>query len=120
MKRTLMALTAFAAAAAFTTGFATNAQAAPEAAQTLSPAAASRASAICSAVADEHRAVWAQPATGATVGDVVAGRTYNAECALVPGATYTACGATTDQWAYINYAGDDWGYLPSTCLTWAS
>jgi hypothetical protein len=132
----MMALTAFAAAAAFTTGFAGTAQAGSPAAPASGwEATATRASgaesaavqspgplatAVCTAVADENRAVWAQPATGPTVGGVIAGRTYNAECALVPGATYTACGATTDHWAYINYAGDNWGYLPSTCLTWAS
>lgn len=117
MKRTLMALTAFAAAAAFTTGFTGTAQASgPNA----GPGESMETAAVCSAVAEENRAVWAQPATGPTVGGVIAGRTYNADCALVPGGTYTACGATTDQWAYINYAGDDWGYLPSTCLTWAS
>jgi hypothetical protein len=127
----MMALTAFAAAAAFTTGSAGTAQAGSSAEafkweNTATQASGSvqspdsLAAAVCSAVADENRAVWAQPATGPTVGDVIAGRTYDADCALVPGATYTACGATTDQWAYINYAGDDWGYLPSTCLTWAS
>ena len=110
MKRMMTAFTALAAAAMFTTGFATAAQ-----------ASESAAAAVCSAVADENRAVWAEPAaTGATVGSVVAGRTYDADCALVPGGTYTACGATSSQWAHVNYSGDSWGYLPSACLTWAS
>jgi class 3 adenylate cyclase len=102
-------MTAFAAAAFLTTGVAASAQAAE-------PGAA----AICSAVAEEHREVWAQPAVGASVGGVVAGRTYDADCALVPGGTYTVCGETTSQWARVNYSGDAWGYVPSSCLTWAS
>ncbi|MBO3735183.1 hypothetical protein [Glycomyces niveus] len=110
MKRMMMALMACAAATALTAGTAVAAQ-----------AAAPEAAAICAAVADEHRAVWAQPGTsGGTVGSVVAGRIYDADCALVPGQSYTACGATTSQWAYVNYAGDDWGYVPSACVTWAS
>lgn len=109
MKRILTALAAVAAAAAFTTGFTATAQAED-----------ADAAAVCSTVAKEHRTVWAQPAVGASVGSVVAGRTYDADCALVPGGTYTACGATTDQWAYVNYYGDSWGYVPSTCVTWAS
>jgi hypothetical protein len=36
------------------------------------------------------------------------------------GQSYTACGDTTEQWAYVNYAGDEWGYVPSACVTWAS
>lgn len=106
----MMALMAFGAATAFTAGFAGTAQ-----------AAGSEAAAVCSAVADEHRSVWAQPGTaGGEVGSVIAGRTYDADCALVPGQSYTACGATTSQWAFVNYSGDDWGYVPSSCLTWAS
>jgi hypothetical protein len=109
VKRMMMALMAFVAATAFTAGFAGAAQAAPEAA------------AVCAAVADENRAVWAGPGTaGGTVGSVVAGRSYDADCALVPGESSTACGGTTSDWAYVNYAGDDWGYVPSTCVTWAS
>lgn len=106
----MMALMAFMAATAFTAGFAGAAQAAgPEAA------------AVCSTVAEEHRAVWAEPGTsGGDVGSVIAGRTYDADCALVPGQSYTACGATTSLWAYVNYSGDEWGYVPSACLTWAS
>lgn len=57
---------------------------------------------------------------GGDVGSVIAGRTYDADCALVPGQSYTACGATTSLWAYVNYSGDKWGYVPSACLTWAS
>lgn len=108
VKRLMTAAAALAAAAAFTAGFATSAN-------------ASEAAAVCQAVAEENRAVWAEPGTaGGTVGAVTAGSTYDADCALVPGASYTACGGTTDQWARVNYAGDDWGYLPSTCVTWAS
>lgn len=106
----MMALMAFAAATAFTAGTAVAAQ-----------AAESEAAAICAAVAEENRAVWAEPGTsGGDVGSVIAGRTYDADCALVPGQSYTACGATTSLWAYVNYSGDDWGYVPSTCVTWAS
>ncbi|MEU5871642.1 hypothetical protein AB0A73_08780 [Glycomyces sp. NPDC047369] len=110
MKRLTTAVAALAAAAAFTTGFAGAAQAADLG-----------AAAVCSAVAVEHRSVWAGPGTATgEVGSVTAGSTYDADCALVPGASYTACGGTTDQWARVNYAGDDWGYLPSTCVVWAS
>ncbi|MFG3341655.1 hypothetical protein [Glycomyces sp. NPDC048151] len=110
MKRMMMGFVGLAAAAAFTAGTASSVQAAEPA-----------ATAICSAVADENRAVWAGPGTsGGTVGSVVANRTYDADCALVPGQSYTACGATTSQWAYVNYAGDEWGYVPSSCVTWAS
>jgi hypothetical protein len=110
VKRMMMALMACAAATAFTAGTATAAQAAKPA-----------ATAICSAVADENRAVWAEPGTsGGTVGSVVAGRTYDADCAVVPGGSYTACGGTTSEWAHVNYASDEWGYVPSTCVTWAS
>lgn len=106
----MMALLACAAATAFTAGTAAAAQAAD-----------AEATAICAAVADENRAVWTQPGTsGGAVGSVIAGRTYDADCALVPGQSYTACGATTSQWAYVNYAGDAWGYVPSACVTWAS
>lgn len=110
VKRMMMALLACAAATAFTAGTAAAAQAAD-----------AEATAICAAVAEENRAVWAQPGTsGGAVGSVTAGRTYDADCALVPGQSYTACGATTSQWAYVNYAGDAWGYVPSACVTWAS
>lgn len=109
MKRMMTALAALAAAAALTTGFGAAAQAED-----------AEAAAVCSAVAKEHRTVWAEPAVGDAVGSVVAGRTYAADCALVPGGSYTACGGTTDQWAHVEYADDSWGYLPSTCLSWAS
>lgn len=109
MKRMTMTFAALAAAAAFTAGFASPAQADTEAA------------AACSAVATENRSVWAAPGTSeGTVGGVVAGRTYDADCSLTPGEAYTACGQTSDQWARVNYAGDAWGYLPSACLSWAS
>jgi hypothetical protein len=101
-------LTAFAAAAMLSTGIAATAHAAD-------PGAA-----LCSTVAEEHREVWAQPAVGASVGSVIAGRTYYAYCTLVPGGTYTACGETTSHWARVNYSGDAWGFVPSSCLTWAS
>ncbi|GAA2141245.1 hypothetical protein GALLR39Z86_04720 [Glycomyces algeriensis] len=105
-----MALLACAAATAFTAGTAATAQAADV-----------EAAAVCAAVADENRAVWAQPGTsGGSVGFVIAGRTYDADCALASGQSYTACGDTTSQWAYVNYAGDEWGYVPSACVTWAS
>jgi hypothetical protein len=110
VKRMMTALAALAAAAALTAGFAGAAQASD-----------AEAAAVCAAVADENRTVWAGPsASGSGVGSVVAGRTYDADCALVPGGTYTACGGTTSEWARVNYAGDSWGYLPSTCVTWAS
>ncbi|MCD0442541.1 hypothetical protein LO763_02745 [Glycomyces sp. A-F 0318] len=109
MKRIMTALAALAAAAALTTGFAAAAQADD-----------AEAAAVCSAVAKEHRSVWAGPAVGDAVGSVAAGQAYDADCALVPGESYTACGATGDQWARVNYAGDSWGYLPGACLTWAS
>ncbi|MEU6857870.1 hypothetical protein AB0B28_03190 [Glycomyces sp. NPDC046736] len=108
MKRMTMTFAALAAAAAFTAGFA-------------SPAQADTEAAACSAVATENRSVWAAPGTGeGTVGGVVAGRTYSADCSLTPGEAYTACGQTSDQWARVNFSGDAWGYLPSACLSWAS
>ncbi|GAB3224384.1 hypothetical protein GCM10027447_12940 [Glycomyces halotolerans] len=115
MKRILMALMALAAAAAFSTTFAASAGAAPATGGTA------EAAATCTAVAEENRAVWAEPGlSGGTVGSVVAGRAYTAACGLVEGESYYACGSATSLWAYVNYSGDRWGYLPSTCLSWAS
>lgn len=111
MKRIMMGLTALGAGLVLSATFAASASAAPDA----------EAAADCTAVADENRAVWAGPGTAeGTVGGVVAGRTYTADCALTEGETYTACGATDDLWAYVNHAGEEWGYLPSACLSWAS
>ncbi len=107
-----MALMAVGAGLALSATFAAAASAAP---------GTDAAAAACSAVAEENRSVWAAPGTGeGTVGAVVAGRTYTADCSLVEGESYTACGSTTSLWAHVNYAGDEWGYLPSTCLAWAS
>ncbi len=111
-----MALMALGAGLALSATFAASASAAPSAS-----AETADATAACSAVAEENRSVWASPGTAdGTVGAVVAGRTYTAECSLVEGESYTACGSTTDLWAYVNYAGDEWGYLPNSCLSWAS
>jgi hypothetical protein len=109
VKRMTMTFAALAAAAAFTAGFASPALAEDDTA------------AACTAVATENRSVWSKPDTASgAIGGVTAGRTYDADCALIPGESYTACGATSDQWARVNYADDAWGYLPSTCLSWVS
>lgn len=111
MKRFLMALAALGAGLALSATFATSASAAPD----------SGTAAACSAVADENRSVWAGPGTSeGTVGSVAAGQTYTAECSTVEGETYTACGSTTNLWAYVNHSGDEWGYVPNSCLSWAS
>ncbi|HLU29611.1 MAG TPA: hypothetical protein VKZ65_14365 [Glycomyces sp.] len=104
-------LTALGAGVALSAAFAASASAAPE----------TDAAAACSAVAVENRAVWAAPGTGeGTVGAVTASRTYTADCSLTEGESYTACGSTGDLWAHVNHAGEEWGYLPSACLNWAS
>jgi hypothetical protein len=111
VKRIMMGLTAFGAGVALSTAFAASASAATE----------TEAAAECSAVAVENRSVWAAPGTGeGTVGGVIAGRTYTADCSLTEGESYTACGSTGDLWALVNHAGEEWGYLPSACLDWAS
>jgi hypothetical protein len=111
VKRFLMALTALGTGLALSATFAASASAAPEAEE----------AAACSAVAEENRSVWASPGTtGGTVGAVVAGQTYTADCTPVQGESYTACGASGDLWAYVNYSGDEWGYLPNSCVSWAS
>lgn len=116
MKRFLLGLLATGAAAILGLGLASNASADPG-----GWAADPGASQTCVAVADEHRSVWAEPGTSdGAVGSVVAGRSYTAGCGLVEGDSYTACGSTTSLWAYVNYSGESWGYVPSSCVSWAS
>ncbi|THV39688.1 hypothetical protein [Glycomyces buryatensis] len=122
MKRILLGLMATGAAAVLSVGVASSASAAESTTgYDGSPWPSVEAAQTCDAVADENRSVWAEPGTAAgTVGSVIAGRTYTASCGLVEGETYSACGATTSQWAYVNYSGDRWGYVPSACVSWAS
>ncbi|GAB3645883.1 hypothetical protein [Glycomyces tarimensis] len=111
MKRILMALMTLGAAVALSTALASPASAAPDLG----------AASTCWATAEENRAVWAEPGTSdGTVGSVIANQTYATECALVEGESYSACGSTTSLWAYVNYAADRWGYVPSSCVRSAS
>ncbi|WP_157930854.1 hypothetical protein [Glycomyces xiaoerkulensis] len=115
MKRILLTLIASIALVGTSTMIAGTAGAAPAVESTTA------ATQTCTAVAIEHRAVWAEPGTASgTAGAVVAGDSYTAECGLVKGESYFACGSSTDLWAYVNHSGSRWGYVPSTCLSWAS